>query len=247
MGHRKLQGGRKRACFQLVTWQRKRVRPTIAARASKGTGGLYRNMECDPCPDTEFGEAARSKDPERRRRAFEQQLTLHGHRLFALCQMKAGPEGAPDAYQEVCLRGFDRMSSFKGKSAPSTWLWRIALNTLSQRWRTWLTHRDKLTSNAACIAESTSGGSEVETARDAHHRREAGVVYRLMRELLDPSDQDLVFLRAQDLSFEEISQAMASPFRPRPHPKKLQRRWNTAQSRLQKAYRKLNPEVCDVV
>ena len=63
--------------------------------------------------------------------AFERLYRTHAARIHALCRRMAGPEEADDLAQEVFVRAWRKLPSFRGEAAFGTWLYRIALNALS--------------------------------------------------------------------------------------------------------------------
>jgi RNA polymerase sigma-70 factor (ECF subfamily) len=68
--------------------------------------------------------------------AFERLYRLHSARVFALCvRMLKNPAEAEDLTQEVFLRVFRKIHAFRGDSAFSTWLHRVAVNTVLMRLR----------------------------------------------------------------------------------------------------------------
>jgi RNA polymerase sigma-70 factor (ECF subfamily) len=61
--------------------------------------------------------------------AFEQIFKLHSRRVYALCLRMVGePMQAEDLSQEVFLQVFRKIGTFRGESAFSTWMHRIAVN-----------------------------------------------------------------------------------------------------------------------
>ena len=68
--------------------------------------------------------------------AFERLYHLHSGRVFALClRMLKNPAEAEDSTQEVFLRVFRKIQSFREEAAFSTWLHRVAINTVLMRLR----------------------------------------------------------------------------------------------------------------
>jgi RNA polymerase sigma-70 factor, ECF subfamily len=68
--------------------------------------------------------------------AFEQLYRLHSARVYALCmRMLRNPDEAEDSTQEVFLHVFRKIQGFRGASAFSTWLHRVAVNTVLMRLR----------------------------------------------------------------------------------------------------------------
>lgn len=75
-------------------------------------------------------EAATSGD----RRAFERLYRTHGQRVFALCLRMCGERGlAEELVQDVFVRAWQKLESFRGDAAFSTWLHRVAVNIVLSR------------------------------------------------------------------------------------------------------------------
>ncbi len=63
--------------------------------------------------------------------AFEELYRTHVGRVFALCvRMTGDPSLAEELVQEVFFRAWCKLSSFRGNSAFSTWLHRVAVNVV---------------------------------------------------------------------------------------------------------------------
>jgi RNA polymerase sigma-70 factor (ECF subfamily) len=68
--------------------------------------------------------------------AFEQIYRLHSRRVYALClHMTGDAAAAEDLTQEVFLQLFRKIGTFRGESAFSTWLHRMAVNIVLMRFR----------------------------------------------------------------------------------------------------------------
>ncbi len=62
--------------------------------------------------------------------AFDELMRAHEDRVFAVClRMLRDREAALDATQETFLSVFRKADRFSGRSAFSTWLYRVAVNT----------------------------------------------------------------------------------------------------------------------
>lgn len=62
--------------------------------------------------------------------AFGELMRAHEDRVFAICLRTLGDrEMALDATQETFITVFRKVSQFEGKSAFSTWIYRVAVNT----------------------------------------------------------------------------------------------------------------------
>ena len=68
--------------------------------------------------------------------AFERLYRSHVARVFSLARRMMGPETAEEATQDVFVRAWEKLGSFRGEAAFGTWLHRLAVNLLlSQRAR----------------------------------------------------------------------------------------------------------------
>lgn len=83
--------------------------------------GLRRSEVSDPVRAAQGGDVA----------AFEQLYRDHQGRVYALClRMTADPGRAEELTQDVFLRAWDKLSTFRGDAAFSTWLHRLAVNVV---------------------------------------------------------------------------------------------------------------------
>lgn len=68
--------------------------------------------------------------------AFERIYRLHNRRVYSLClRMVGNTAEAEDLTQEAFLQLFRKISTFRGESAFSTWLHRLAVNVVLMRLR----------------------------------------------------------------------------------------------------------------
>jgi RNA polymerase sigma-70 factor (ECF subfamily) len=68
--------------------------------------------------------------------AFERIYRLHSRKIYTLClRMVGDPTEAEDLTQEVFLQLFRKIETFRGESAFSTWLHRMAVNIVLMRFR----------------------------------------------------------------------------------------------------------------
>lgn len=93
--------------------------------------------EADPdsppdSPERVWIRAAQMRDPD----AFEHLYRLYVRRVYALClRMVENTAVAEDLTQEIFLTVFRKFHTFRGDSAFSTWLHRIAVNTVLMHFR----------------------------------------------------------------------------------------------------------------
>lgn len=62
--------------------------------------------------------------------AFERLYRGHVARIHSLARRMVGPEDADEATQEVFVRAWEKLDSFRGDAAFGTWLHRLAINQL---------------------------------------------------------------------------------------------------------------------
>ena len=68
---------------------------------------------------------------------FEEIFRKNRDRVFRLCCMYSGDEDLrKDLMQDIFIRVWENMNSFRGEAAMSTWIYRIALNTCLTHVRT---------------------------------------------------------------------------------------------------------------
>lgn len=92
-----------------------------------------RAMEPGAEPDVE-DVVARAADGDRR--AYEHLYHRHCGHIYALClRMTANVAEAEDATQDAFIQAWSKLSSFRGDSAFSSWLHRIAVNVVLTRMR----------------------------------------------------------------------------------------------------------------
>ncbi len=68
--------------------------------------------------------------------AFATLFQIHKGRVYAVClRMTNNPADADDLTQEAFIQAFRKLASFRGESALSTWLHRVAVNTALMHFR----------------------------------------------------------------------------------------------------------------
>lgn len=74
-------------------------------------------------------------------RAFARLYEEHKGRVFALARRMAGPERAAELTQDVFVRAWSKLGTFRGDAKFSTWLHRLAVNLILSRRASWATER----------------------------------------------------------------------------------------------------------
>lgn len=81
------------------------------------------------------------------RRAFERLYRRNVERVYALClRMTADEAAAEELTQQTFIRVWERLGTFRGDSAFSTWLHRVAANLVKESWRSEKRRRDRVLS-----------------------------------------------------------------------------------------------------
>ena len=62
--------------------------------------------------------------------AFERLYHRHTARIHSLCRRMLSPDAADEVTQDVFVRAWQKLSLFRGESAFSTWLHRLAINVI---------------------------------------------------------------------------------------------------------------------
>ena len=105
-------------------------------------GILFRDGLSPSCPESVIDplvRAAQHGDDA----AFAALYDAHAGRVFALClRLSADSASAEELVQDVFVRLWERLGSFRGESAFTTWLHRLAVNTVLEQGRA--RHRRRL-------------------------------------------------------------------------------------------------------
>ncbi len=80
---------------------------------------------------TELQDVARAREGDPR--AFERLYREHVARIHSLARRMAGPESADDLTQEVFIRAWRKLHTFRGDARFGTWLYRLATNLILSR------------------------------------------------------------------------------------------------------------------
>jgi RNA polymerase sigma-70 factor, ECF subfamily len=75
--------------------------------------------------------------------AFERVYQAHLGRVYNLARRMAGPESADELTQDVFVRVWQKLATFRGESSFATWLHRLAVNVIIERFRTLGVARDR--------------------------------------------------------------------------------------------------------
>jgi len=69
----------------------------------------------------------------------------------------AGPDSADELTQDVFVRAWQKLGTFRGESSFGTWLHRLAVNVIVERFRTLGTARDRFLADGEAVLERLPG------------------------------------------------------------------------------------------
>jgi RNA polymerase sigma-70 factor (ECF subfamily) len=98
--------------------------------------------------------------------AFERLYRKHVARIHTLVRRMAGPDPADDLTQDVFIRAWDKLASFRAESAFGTWLYRLAVNVVLSRRRSEKNERTWIIDDEVAAAMVGTGGHHPATRID---------------------------------------------------------------------------------
>lgn len=137
------------------------------------------------------------------RHAFDLLVHRHQGQIYRLCfRLCGGHEDAAELAQDAFVRAYRSLSTFKGESAFSTWLYRIAVNlSLNQRAK-------KALPVGELNGEHRSAGEGADAALIREERNAR--VRRAIAQLPGKQRATLVLRVYQDLAHEEIGRLLGT-------------------------------------
>ncbi|HUE86212.1 MAG TPA: RNA polymerase sigma factor [Vicinamibacterales bacterium] len=91
--------------------------------------------------------------------AFERIYHAHLGRVHNLARRMAGPEAAHELTQDVFVRVWQKLSTFRGEASFTTWLHRLAVNVIIERFRTLGTARERFLADGETVLERMPAAS----------------------------------------------------------------------------------------
>lgn len=85
--------------------------------------------------------------------AFERLYHAHVARVHGLARRMAGHDLADELTQDVFVRAWQKLGSFRGESAFGTWLHRLAVNVIIERFRSLTLARQRFVDDGAPVIE----------------------------------------------------------------------------------------------
>lgn len=142
--------------------------------------------------------------------AFNALMSQQEGRMYAVAlRMCGNHEDAQDCMQEAMLRIFRAISSFKGQSTFSTWVYRITMNTCLDELR-----RAKRRKATSLDERLEAGWSPVDTGdspeRHALRSEQRRAIDRAIRLLPEDMRSAIVLRDIQGMSYEEIAEILSA-------------------------------------
>jgi RNA polymerase sigma-70 factor (ECF subfamily) len=131
------------------------------------------------------------------RRAQQRLYERYHRRLYALAARMVGPADAADVVQEIFLRVFARIGSFRGEAAFFSWLYRVAVNECLRHLRRRSTPLQPFTEEPVCGSPGP-------------HRvlEQADLLERALQELKPPLRAVFWLREGEGLSYEQIAEVL---------------------------------------
>jgi RNA polymerase sigma-70 factor (ECF subfamily) len=76
--------------------------------------------------------------------AFERLYRKHVARIHSLARRIIGSEQADEVTQDIFVRAWERLASFRGEAAFGTWLYRLGINLALERRQSLVLHRSRI-------------------------------------------------------------------------------------------------------
>jgi RNA polymerase sigma-70 factor (ECF subfamily) len=137
--------------------------------------------------------------------AFTKLVKAHSSLVYRVSLRMLGSDDAQDASQEVWVRVWRNIRSFRGESAFSTWLYRITMNTcLSMRQR-----ESYSGDEMPYLPEPPGGDADPETSILSTERREE--IEAALKHVRAEHRAALVLRHMEGLSYAEIAEVLEVP------------------------------------
>jgi len=87
--------------------------------------------------------------------AFERLYRTHVARIHSLTRRMLGSEWADEVTQDIFVRTWQKLGTFRGDSAFTTWLHRLALNVVIERRRSFAVQRERMSTDPSALDQVT--------------------------------------------------------------------------------------------
>jgi RNA polymerase sigma-70 factor (ECF subfamily) len=142
--------------------------------------------------------------------AFTKLVRAHSSLVYRVALRMLGDQSAQDASQEVWIRVWRNIRSFRGESAFSTWLYRITMNTcLSARQREARREQQEVGDEMPYLPEPSGGDADPEAATLSAERRDE--IQVALKHVRAEHRAALVLRHMEGLSYAEIAEVLEVP------------------------------------
>src|SRR5438067_11031696 len=83
--------------------------------------------------------------------AFERLYRSHVARIHSLTRRMLGSHDADEVTQDIFVRTWQKLGTFRGESSFSTWLHRLAVNVVIERRRGYALRRERISDDADAV------------------------------------------------------------------------------------------------
>jgi len=101
--------------------------------------------------------------------AFERLYRTHVAKIHSLTRRMLGTHEADEVTQDIFVRTWQKLGQFRGESAFSTWLHRLAVNVVIEKRRSFAIQRDRMTDDANALDLLTVPPARADLTVDFEH------------------------------------------------------------------------------
>jgi RNA polymerase sigma-70 factor, ECF subfamily len=101
--------------------------------------------------------------------AFERLYQTHVARIHSLTRRMLGSDHADEVTQDIFVRTWQKLGTFRGDSAFSTWLHRLALNVVIERRRSFAIYRGRMSDDPTALDFATVPPARADLRVDFEH------------------------------------------------------------------------------
>src|SRR5215207_7336214 len=160
-----------------------------------GVATLEHDQTVRTDPDTVDATLAASGDAS----AFERLYRTHVARVYGLVRRMLSDEDADEVAQDICVRAWQKLGTFRGEAAFGTWLHRLAVNVILARREILGTRRKRYLEGDAALETVAARRSGPELAMDFE---------AAMQRLPDGAREVFVLHDVEGYRHEEIAQML---------------------------------------
>ncbi len=99
-------------------------------------------------------------------RAFERLYRRHVGRVHGLARRMAGPHAADELTQDIFVRAWEKLDTFRGEAAFGSWLYRLGVNVIYNRQRKAGARARRIIASEAAVAAAPAPRRRLEAVLD---------------------------------------------------------------------------------